>query len=52
MGMQISNSDFSDYTNKIATWEVVVMRDIMDRKGGTSLTEVLTKVEITRAAMS
>jgi len=28
------------------------MRDIMDRKGGTSLTELLTKVEITSAVMS
>ena len=52
MCMQIINSDFCDYTNKIATWEVAEMRDIMDRKGGTSLTELLTKVEITRAAMS
>lgn len=50
--MQIINSDFCDCTNKISTWEVVERRDTMDRKGGTSLTELLTKVEITGAAIS
>lgn len=49
MCVQIIQSDFCDYT--VFCDYIVEMTDIIDIKGGTSLTELLTKVDITRAAI-